>query len=95
MTMQAHLTGLMWWRTAAVTVVLAVISAAAVILLFSVWFVVLPVWAVLVLASAGTCLALSRARPAALAYGIAILSSMPLAIVFAIAFLALASALRP
>ena len=89
--MQLPLTTLMRWRAAAIAVVLAVMSAAAIIALFAVWFLVLPVWAVLVLAGAGTCLAVSRARPAALAYGIAILSSMPLAIVFAITFLALAS----
>jgi hypothetical protein len=49
------------------------------------------VWSILILVIAGTFFAVSRVRPWALPYGIAVLGSLPLAIVFVIAFLAVAS----
>jgi hypothetical protein len=80
-----------WWLAALLTVVLAVISAGGLVLLAWGWYLVLPVWSILILVIAGTFFAVSRVRPWALPYGIAVLGSLPLAIVFVIAFLAVAS----
>ncbi len=80
-----------WWLAALLTLVLAMISAGGLILLDWGWFLVLPVWSIFVLAIAGIFFAISRVRPWALAYGMAVLGSLPLAIVFVIVFLAVAS----
>lgn len=80
-----------WWLAALLTVVLAVISAGGLVLLAWGWFLVLPAWSIFVLLIAGIFFAISRVRPWALAYGVAVLSSLPLAIVFVIVFLAVAS----
>lgn len=80
------------WRLASLlTVVLAAISAGGLILLAWGWLLVVPVWSIFVLVIAGICFAVSRARPSALAYGVAVLTSLPLAIVFVVVFLAVAS----
>lgn len=80
-----------WWLAALLSGALAVISAGGLTLLAWGWFVVLPVWSILLLVIAGIFFAVSRARPSALPYGIAVLASLPLAIVFIIVFLAVAS----
>jgi hypothetical protein len=80
-----------WWLAALLSLALAVISAGGLILLAWGWFLVLPVWSMLLLVIAGILFAVSRVRPWALAYGIAVLGSLPLAIVFVIVFLAVAS----
>jgi len=80
-----------WWLAALLTLVLAVISAGGLILLAWGWFLVLPLWSIILLVIAGIFFTVSRVRPWALAYGVAVLGSLPLAIVFVIVFLALAS----
>jgi hypothetical protein len=81
-----------WWLATLVAIVLAVLSAAALILLLWVWFLAIPTWSMFVLVVAGICFASSRAWPPALAYGIGVLAAIPLTFVVVIAFLALASA---
>ncbi|HEY6422971.1 MAG TPA: hypothetical protein VIY28_06925 [Pseudonocardiaceae bacterium] len=79
-----------WWLAALVAIVLAVFSAAALILLVWVWFLAIPAWAIFVLVIAGICFATSRAWPPALACGIGVLAAMPLTFLLASTFLALA-----
>lgn len=43
-----------WWLAALLTVVLAVISAGGLVLLAWGWYLVLPVWSILILVIAGT-----------------------------------------
>jgi hypothetical protein len=52
-----------WWLAALLTVVLAVISAGGLVLLAWGWYLVLPVWSILILVIAGTFFAVSRVRP--------------------------------
>lgn len=86
-------TAISWWLVTAVAVILAVISAVPLFLLFWVWFIAVPLWAIFVLSTAGICLALSRSQPRALSFGIGVLGSMPLTIVIIFVFLALSSSL--
>jgi hypothetical protein len=69
-----------WWAATGVGVLLAVLWASSLFLLGYAWILAAPVWIVIMLVLAVICFINARRYPSALAYGIAVLCSMPLAV---------------
>lgn len=80
-----------WWAAIALGVVLGVAWAVPLFYLMYVWLVVLPVWLLLTVLAAVVCFLVGISHKRAIAYGVGILLSIPIAIGLPIAYIAIAS----